>query len=66
MDEFKKLDTGNGADGKITFKVTTDFYYGQKDGKGKNRFLVFHESDRTIYQVSHLRSAFDKQLDTGR
>lgn len=53
LDAFKKLDTANGANGKLTMKVTTDFQYGQKDKAGKNRFLVYHEPTRDVMkQVS--------------
>ncbi|MCJ1285399.1 hypothetical protein MMC26_004739 [Xylographa opegraphella] len=48
LEDFRKLDTANGAEGKITFNVTADFQYGQKDKSGKNRFLVYHERDRAI------------------
>lgn len=52
LEDFKKLDTNNGSDGKLTFKVSPDFMYGQRDNTGRNRFLVYHQRDRTIFQVS--------------
>ncbi|XP_014550599.1 hypothetical protein COCVIDRAFT_115063, partial [Bipolaris victoriae FI3] len=35
LDEFRKLDTANGAGGDILFN-------------GMNRFLVYHQSDRVV------------------
>jgi hypothetical protein len=56
----------NGEDGNITFRVTPSFHYGQKGMMGKNHFLVFHPSDRTIiFQVIHPSNEDCMQIFTG-
>ena len=47
-DDFKKLAQKENDDFKVT--VTDAFVYGQKKG-GSNRFLVYHDTTRDIFQV---------------
>ena len=39
-------------DGKIVFKVDEEYQYGQATKEGKDRFIVFHNKNNTIYQVA--------------
>ncbi|KAF2820754.1 hypothetical protein CC86DRAFT_412035 [Ophiobolus disseminans] len=56
IEDFRKLDMPQSPEDKIMVTVTTDFQYGQKDQIGKNRFLVYHHSDRcAMKQVSRPR-----------
>ena len=47
-DDFKNLAQKEGDEFKVT--VTDAFVYGQKKG-GTNRFLVYHDTSRDIFQV---------------
>lgn len=56
------------VDGKIVFKVDEEFQFGQANKKGKDRFLVFHNKNNTIYQVlwpdTSVRFVTDKSTST--
>ncbi|KAH7065885.1 hypothetical protein BKA63DRAFT_608419 [Paraphoma chrysanthemicola] len=56
---FRALDTANGADGKITFKVTRDFHYGLDNTVGKVRFLVYHDNKRMIIGGRFVNAALE-------
>ena len=49
IEEFKKNPQ---QDGKYLFVVTDQYRYGQEDGEGKNRFLVYHDPSRVVFMVS--------------
>ncbi|KAK4695039.1 hypothetical protein P7C71_g2639, partial [Lecanoromycetidae sp. Uapishka_2] len=51
--EFKHNPT---RDGKIAFKVDEEYQFGQANKEGKERFLVFHDKNNTIYQHRFVNS----------
>jgi len=58
LDKFKALDAEK-KDGKITFTVDApEFNYGQKDSKGKNRFLIYSDPEKSsIFQHRFIQGA---------
>ena len=51
-------------DGKVVFKVDEEYQFGQANKEGKDRFLVFHNKNNTIYQVSCPNASVSSRLTT--
>lgn len=51
MEEFKRLLN----DGKVT--IDSKFQYGQKDKTGRDRWIVFHDKDQKMFQVTIPKSS---------
>ena len=54
LDNFKsKISGGLFISGSGTFTVDDSFQYGQRDSSGTGRWLVFHDKDQKMFQVSY-------------